>query len=466
MNMKHISAVLIALAISIAFAVPVSAADEPPSWELTPYRVHLSLHVDSTTKLSPAFAQSFTADVTARLKAAVGGAWNLTVEPAGGDHAHAAAGKAKAKTPDQQKPAVTGEPSDYRGGDKALSLTASRTQQGFRLQASELDELTGLRNAPVARECSGADALAREATSALLAAFAPLARIESVQGNAARLRLKAAALYPRETAQALAAPGMAFRPVLMKSDSRGKLATRSAEVIPWTYLVPTGTAGGSTSQRIDCNMVTGLEGSVLPDYHPHRQRLALGVARSSGSTKLKIVTNDGKNTPQEGYEVIEETTTDDGQSTVTVRVGASGTDGSVVVPPGSEAVRMLVVRHGDIALARLPLAPGLANEVTLPLPPAGRRVAIATALAGLEDDLVDRLARQEVFGQRIAAATTDGDTAAADKLRGELRNLPGATAFTARLAEQETALADADATAQKLLTPKVATLKKVIESLK
>src|SRR5687767_5838317 len=122
MTMKQsISAVLIAIA--MAFAVPVTAAaQDSPSWELTPYRVHLSLRVDSTTNLSPAFAQSFTADVTARLKAAVGGAWNLTVEPEG-DHAHAAAakGKGKAKTPDGQKSAAAGEPSAFRGGDKVLS---------------------------------------------------------------------------------------------------------------------------------------------------------------------------------------------------------------------------------------------------------------------------------------------------------------------------------------------------------
>jgi hypothetical protein len=442
-----------------------AAAAEPQSWELTPYRVHLTIKFEGTTKLSPAFEQAFREDVTARLKSAVGGAWNLTVEPEGGDHAHAAAGKAK--SPDQKSPAkaAAAEPSAFRGGDKVLGLKVGRTQSGFLLQASELDELTELANAPVARECANADALAREATSALLATFAPLARIEAVQGNTVRLRLKAAKLYPRDTAQALAAPGTAFRPVLMKSDSQGNLAKGSTEVIPWTFLVPTGMVGGQGSQRIACNVVTGLDGAAIPDYHPHRQRLALGASRSSAMTRLKIVTDDGQNTPQEGYEVLEESTASDGQGVTTARIGASGTDGVVEIPPGSAAVRMLVVRHGDIVLARLPLVPGLVGELTLALPPAGQRVAIAAALASLEDDLIDRLALQQVFNQRIEAATAAGDTAVADKLRGELGKLPAKDAFAARLAEQEQALAKADATAQRLLSPRVAAVKKVFETL-
>jgi hypothetical protein len=193
--------------------------------------------------------------------------------------------------------------------------------------------------------------------------------------------------------------------------------------------------------------------------------MAIGVSHSSSSTKLKIVTDDGQSTPQEGYEVVEEVTSADGKGTSLTRVGGSGADGIVVVPPGNEAVRMLLVRHGDITLARLPLVPGLVPEVTLPLPPAGQRVAIASALASLEDDLIDRLARQQVFDKQLAALTAAGDTAAADKLRGQLRSLPAKAAFAARLEEQEKSLTAADATAQRLLAPKIAAIKKVIETL-
>lgn len=430
----------------LAFVAAIAsvAAAEEPAWEFSPYRVHLTVNIAKETGLPAAVEQNFAADVTARLKAAVGGTWEITVEPA------------------SEKQAAS-EGSSSRGGDKRIELRVARVAEGYQVFAQEFDQQVQLGNAPVTRNCHAASALAREAATAVLAAFAPLAVIEIVQGDTVRLRLKAAALMRRDSP--LVGPGTVFRPVLVKSDSRGNLAAGSAEIVPWTYLVPTGTAGPTANQRVTCRLVTGLEGAAIPDYHPHRQRLALGVSHSSSFTKLKIVTDDGKNSPQEGYEVVEELASEDGQSKSLTRVGGSGADGVVVVPPGNDTVRMLLVRHGDIALARLPLVPGLAGEVTLPLPPAGQRVAIASALASLEDDLIDRLARQQVFDKQIAAATAAGDNAAADKLRGQLRGLPAADTFTARLAEQEKALSAADATAQRLLAPKIAAITKVIAQL-
>ena len=439
--------------LSLAAASPAAAADAT-AWELSPYEVHLVAGFENGAAPSAAFEEQFLSDLVARVKAATGGAWTLIVEKGNGEHSHAADSSGQ---PAEDKSPVA-EQSGMYGGDKTIHLNIQRTKSGFRAVAQDFDESVSVNNAPVTRDCYTASALAREAASAVLAAFAPLAMIENVQGDTVRLRLKAAALIPRDSP--LAGSNTVFRPLLVKSSTDGRL-TVPTEVVPWTYLVPAGSTGG----RVTCRIVTGLEGVAIPDYHPHRQRLAIGVSHSSSSTKLKIVTDDGQSTPQEGYEVVEEVVSADGKSTSLTRVGGSGADGIVVVPPGNEAVRMLLVRHGDITLARLPLVPGLVQEVTLPLPPAGQRVAIASALASLEDDLIDRLARQQVLDNQIAALTTAGDTAAADKLRGQLRGLPAKTAFTARLAEQETALAAADATAQRLLASKIAAIKKVVESL-
>jgi hypothetical protein len=435
-----------------AIVLPGRAADaaERAAWELSPYRVQLFVAVETGPGLPPQTEQDLIAQLAARIRAAVGGTWQLAVAAAP-DELRGKLTKSLASIAEQDLPA------DALNHDKVMLLGVTSTPVGPRVQARELDVATHLWNGIVSRECQTATALPRAAADAVQAAFAPVARIDSADGNNARLRLKASALRRRD-AQSPVDPGTVFRPALVKSDTSGKL-TGAAQIVPWTYMVPTGATGG----RVNCRVVTGLDSAPIPDYHPHRQRLALGVAASSAATKLTIVTNDEAAAPQEGYEVVEEATDENGKTERVARIGSSGADGVVVVPPGGQTVRMLVVLHGDITLARLPLVPGLAPEVTLPLPPAGRRVAIAAALSSLEDDLVDRLARQQVLEQRIVAAADD--TAAADKLRGQLRNLPGAEAFAARLAEQETAVGAADATAQQLLAPKIAALKKVIETL-
>src|SRR5205085_10553624 len=118
-------------------------------------------------------------------------------------------------------------------------------------------------------------------------------------------------------------------------------------------------------------------------------------------------------------------------------IGRSGPDGVVAVPPSLKAVRTLLIRHGEEVLARLPLVPGLTEEITISLADDQPRLAVESALSRIQDDLVDLVARREVLSSRIKAATAASNTAAADKLKGQLSKLPSVDPLLAELGKQQ-----------------------------
>jgi hypothetical protein len=111
----------------------------------------------------------------------------------------------------------------------------------------------------------------------------------------------------------------------------------------------------------------------------------------------------------------------------------------------------------------VPLAPGLAAEVTLPLPDVRGAAALDAALAELEDRLIDLAAQREVLKTRLKAAASDA--AAKGKLQDRLAGLPKAETLAARLQQHEQAAKAGEPLSQARLLAKIAELRKLIEQL-
>jgi hypothetical protein len=223
--------------------------------------------------------------------------------------------------------------------------------------------------------------------------------------------------------------------------------------IDWTVLSPSSTA----AQLVHCHIVTGLAGEPLPAYHPLRQRLALAVSHSSRGTQLKLVSRGESPAPLEGYEVL----TDEGPASKSL--GRSDRAGQLAIPPAASALRQLLVRHGEQTLLKLPLVPGLAAEVTLPLPDVRGAAAQDAALAELEDNLIDLSAQREILKGRLKAA--EGDAALTAKLQERQGKLPKIEALLARLQQHEQAAKSSEPLVQARLLAKAAALRKMLEQL-
>jgi hypothetical protein len=439
------------LPLAAAAALPAAGA-QPASWELSPYRVRLIVAVEPGGSLSPQVAQDLPADLAEFASANAGRSWQLEVHSPPPELRQALVADIGAISAAELSP-------EALAGDKVLLVAVSRHAHAFRVQARELDVASGLWNAVVTHEVSQADQLAAAAQRALLAAFAPLARIESMEGGTATLKLRAGALLRRDRSPGVVA-GAVFRPLVVKTDAGGKVQPGSGGAIPWTVLTATSTSGATLTCRLD----TGLAGNAIPAYHPQRPRWALGVARPSGSTRLKLVSASDPQVPLEGCEILSQSSESTGVP-AGERLGVSDASGQVTILPGATPVRLLHVRQGEQMLARVPLIPGLAAEATLALVDDRQRLEIERLLAEIEDEALDLAARREALITRTKAALKRGADAAASKLKDQLAALPGPERLTARLDQAGSDLKSAGPSVQAALQPRLDAVRKALEQL-
>lgn len=407
----------------------------PVPWELSPYRISVLIAVQPSPDWPATIDSDVALFIDSRTKAIVGGSWKLTAAPAADE-------LRKAILADVCQVAAD----DLRGvsadADKVILLIAKRRakEAGHRVEAREWDLTTNLWNAPVAVDVAQPELLPQAAFRAVLAAFAPLARIETAEGDSATLRFKAGAIGHRDHDLPRLPAGAVFRPVV------------GSDVIPWTYLVPQDTH----SNPVRCKVETGLAGGAIPAYHPLRQRLAIGVSPSSRGTTLKLIGRGEKGGPLEGYEILA-----DEASGTAKPIGRSDREGKLTVPPAPQALRWLTVRYGEQPLQRLPLVPGLTAELTLPLSDVRGAASIDAALAELEDALVDLAARREVIAARLKSA----DAAAQAKLNEQLAKLPKVDALAGQLGQHEQAVKSSEPLVQSRLQAKITALRKLIDQI-
>ena len=432
----------------------------PTTWEMMPYRIHLLTAVETDASLPSRLEQELSSDLASRVSGVVGGAWRLETSVAPAELRHRVLHSLADVTAEEL-------PAAAKKGDKVILLGVAASENGYVVRARELDLVTGLWNTTATRTVRQAAGLKQAALWCLLSTFAPQARIEKVEGNIVTLKLRAAALARRDANRPLFLSATVFRAVLVKSDARGAIVAGPAEPIAWTYLIPT--ESKTSSSPFTARIETGLAGTVIPDYHPARLRLALGVSPSQDSTKVKLVA-EGTAAPLEGYEVAAQEPEVAGKPGAVLSLGRSGPSGIVVVPPSLSAVRTLLIRHGEEVLARLPMVPGLAEEITIALADDGPRLAVESALSRIQDDLLDLVARREVLVGRIKAASTASNTAsntaAADKLKDQLQRLPSVDPLLAELGKQQGAADALEGPSRQKMQAKLAEIRKLAEKLK
>ena len=460
MNSRRPPMPMIAAALILALAAPghAAAADAAStSWELSPYRIQLLIAVQPGASASRTLAGELAANLPARAATIVGGAWQLeaAVAPAALSHEliHALADATSTRLP-----------AEALKKDKVIVLTVADTEAGARIQAREYDVTTDLWNGIVSREASQGEAIAGTCIEAMLAAFAPVARIDAIDKGTATIRLKAGAIPRRDRSLTVISSGAVLRPVLVALDEAGQpqlpaADKQAAQLIDWTYL--TVTSGGSSV--VTCRIDTALTGEAIPAYHPRRIRLAVGVSASDRPTMLSLVSSGAASEPLEGIEVVASEISA-GSDAKPQLLGLTDIAGQIAVPPGPTSVRMLDLRQGSQPLARVPIVPGLASKVRISLTDQRSRLALETMLAEAEDSLVDLAARRQTLAARIKLARNSGE-AGADALLPKLRALANIEAPQALIDRAEKAIQASEPATQAQLQARLNALKKTAQVL-
>ena len=244
-------------------------------------------------------------------------------------------------------------------------------------------------------------------------AFAPIARIDGLSHDRARLRLQAGAIPVRDKALALGRPGDVFRPLIVES-RKGALV--SVTPISSTYLV----VDQVGPQKLDCRVEAAVPVQVGPYYHSTLEPMALAVVASQKPTSLILRSGNDPPQPAVGCDVYAAA-----DNAMPEWLGRTDARGALAIGPGGSPLRILLIHAGDEILARLPMVTGYEQELLAQVPSPGAWIEVELVIRQAENRLVDLAVRRETLQAVISNRLHAKDYPEAQRLLKELEAQPG-----------------------------------------
>jgi hypothetical protein len=418
-----------------ALALPCfsSSARSQTVWELDPYRIAVLAAVERGAGLTPRFEQNLLNGLVERTDLLVGAAWVLEAAPAEPPLRHLMLERLESLSAESL-------PMADEKLDKLMLLAISADTAGYRVSAREFDMRTRLFGTRVTMSAAERATIHDVAFDALCAAFAPLAAIAETdsQKKTVSLRLRAGALPPRDESLAFVRPGSVFRHMVRYNDRQGNL--QRVVVVPWTYLVAEEIDGPTVVTR----QHTGLRSPVSGRQRGRLEQLALGVTPPKTASLLKLQSRTDPNVPLEGYEIYAYGP----DSPATELLGRTDRDGLLSIAPDDQPLRLLLVKSGGALLAKLPFVPGVEPVTVAPLPDDRRRLEVEGFITGLQEMLVDLVARREVLIHRVRSQIKARKLDEAQALFDQLRRLKSRDEFAFDVQRQRDTLISPDPSVQ------------------
>ncbi|MEX0586738.1 MAG: hypothetical protein WD176_08845, partial [Pirellulales bacterium] len=160
--------------------------------------------------------------------------------------------------------------------------------------------------------------------------------------------------------------------------------------------------------------------------------LALAVRPPESATDLVVHSRLDKNRRLFGYEVYAYTP----DSPTTTLLGRTDSSGTLRIEPGEHPLRLLIIKSGGEFLARLPLVPGVEPVALAAVADDDQRLAVEGYITGLQEEVVDLVARRAMFMARIQSRLDEGKPSEAGELLVELRQLATRDDLAIVLSEQ------------------------------
>jgi hypothetical protein len=304
--------------------------------------------------------------------------------------------------------------------DKVFWLSVATEGSGFDIAAIEWDGAIKQPGSVLSRETHDIRRVDEVFMELLLASFRPVAMLEQVnEDDTVVLTTRAGELVPPSEAAAQFRTGdylgMSFRYL-----DRQRVVQRIQE-IPWTYV----RIDNIDRARIEATVVSAFRQAIPPA----RRRVEIaGLLMKVVHPETRLVIH-ARGTPPEPLiaspvDVMdryptEEDAVEDRLRFVTDRFGA------VSVPAFPESpLRYLMIHSGDQILAKVPMIPGVSDELSLEVPNDAPRLEVEGELSLLQGQLIDIVARGAVLKVRAMAAAKEGRWEEVDGFVTELDQLP------------------------------------------
>ncbi len=252
--------------------------------------------------------------------------------------------------------------------------------------------------------------------------FSPLGRVEQSDEGQATLSLRGHNLLRNATSVRYET----FLPFVRVFDRSAKLT--QVDQIPWTVLV----AESKEMQHrgLRCRVESGIRAPLSVRRRGRTEIYALSVPTPSTATLLQFVSRSATAVKRIGtlplYDVYEKLP---GEKKP-VLIGKSTVDGTFLLEPSAErAVRLLQVRDGTTLIAQFPVIRGVESQARIPVPDDVIRLEAEAALLGIQEEMIDQVARRDILNLRAKKFEEQGDTQRFREIRSELLRMKDANRY-------------------------------------
>jgi hypothetical protein len=402
------------LAVGAVLLAPQAALAQA-AWEYSPYQVRIWIAASPRQQLPPQLREALSAQLADRAEVAMGAVWSFRIEQPP-DELRDLLLTALEIPPEQLKRAA----SDVLAGDKLIVVRPDWEDGGWQVAARELDCRTRQWGHVARREAGSGDALGLAMWDAVSAAFTPLVRIEAVEGQQLKARLRSGGLVIDPASPAMIEPGMVLRPVLRRNDRSGQPAAKGGiQPIPWTLLA----IENRTDSLLDCRLHSGFRAAIPSRTGPRMERLALLVKPQFPATTLSLRSKTADPRPLTGYEVFAKQP----DGTESPLLGVTDWRGQIDLPRTDGSLQLFLIRNGSQLLARLPIVPGQDEQLEAQLVDDDGRLQAEGAVAALHSRALDLAARREILATRFRARLKVQKFDEAQALLDEFRRLDSRT---------------------------------------
>ncbi len=402
-----------------------SEEDAPPPverpWELRPYRVLISLAMESSPALTSRFHDQLEETLRVRIAGLLGNYWEPQFE-----FNHwllPATGRALARL-DADDLAARFQATEF---DKVMVL-ALENDRGLRLSGCEWDRSSGQRGPVLHRDVIDRRRTGAVALELLFDLFRPLARIDETEGGTTELRARAGELLAPQSSSVMFQPGDLLSPYFRYLNRDKQL--RSIQPVPWTYL----RIGDITRSRMTAEVETAFNAPLGGS----RRRVELVAIRSHprhAATRLRLAPRNNPGRPLVGVRVrvYEHLPTEDDPDPAMTEL-MTDRSGLVEIPRSpDDPLRRLLVHSGGAVLANVPFVPGLVPDVSMELPDDLARLGAEGNLAIVQGELIDVVSRRTIMLARALSLARKEQWKQADELMAQVGRQPTIAGFKSKV---------------------------------
>ena len=390
------------------------SAPAQETWEYSPYKIRVWVAMRPSTELSPDYLPGqLVAALTQQADIVTGAAWELGIEPCPQNLEFDASHHLGKMNVEQ---ILAADEKLLETDDKLIILNVGPEIDGWRAEARELDCRTRQWRPMAVRRTPNLELLSYQAFAAMTETFAPILRIETVDGKEAVARIRAGGLVMRRANPAHVANSDLLLPVLRRNDRRGKPLKGGIQPAAWTFM----TIEGRERSQVKCLIHSGIRTILGGRSSSRTKRFALAVNPRGKTTWLKVMEN-VKEDPQPlgGYEIH----TKDPFTEETEYLGRTDWRGRIEIPLSKNIPRLVYVRNGGRLLARLPIAPGLEPELIAKVGNDDMRLQAEGYVKGVQNRLMDLVARRELYTNRFRNYLKNKEYEKAEELLSAFRRL-------------------------------------------